>query len=133
MGGAERIIGIFADTLSSVASNSLFPLTYSLEDRRKAAQFMSEKSNVVIGILVSKSLQTRQTRKNSQLLHQTVVTLDNLIKYKMLPLDNQILGNSAIDILSPDFVVEVGNLKVQLDTLVQTSYSLIAKIKTNLT
>ena len=129
LSGAEKMIGIFSDTLVSVTMDSPLPMTYNLDERRKAAQFMSEKTNIVLGILNSKSLQTWQTRKLAQQLNMTIVTLDNVIKYQMLPLDFQILDNSTNGTLSPDFVTIVVGLKIQLDTLMQSAHSLTAKIK----
>ena len=129
LSGAEKMIGMFSDTLVSVNMNSQLPMTYNLDERRKANQFMSEKTNIVLGILNSKSLQTWQTRKLAQELNKTIVTLDNAIKYHMLPLDFQILENSTNGTLSPDFVNTVLNLKIKLDILMQSAHSLTAKIK----
>ena len=47
LSGAERVIGILGDTLSAVALSQPMPITYNLEERRKVAQFMGEKTNVV--------------------------------------------------------------------------------------
>jgi hypothetical protein len=133
LSGAEKMIGIFSDTLVSVTMNSSLSVTYSLDERRKAAQFMSEKTNIVLGILNSKSLQIWQTRKTAKQLHETIIALDALIKYQLLPLDMQISGTPTNDILSPGLVAKVSNLKTQLDVLLQSAHSLTAKIKLSLT
>lgn len=131
--GAERMIGVLGDTLSSVVLNSPVPVTYSLDERRKVAQFMGEKTNLVLGILQSKSLKTRRTNKLARQLSETIAKLDGLIKFQLLPLDNDILDRARIGALTPDYITHIGKLKLQLDSLVQTAHSLIAKMKTSLT
>lgn len=66
--GTERMIAILGDTLTSVMLNTPLPAMYDLEERRKAAQFMSERRNVVFGILQSKALQTGRVKKQSNWL-----------------------------------------------------------------
>ncbi len=132
--GVERMTGIFWDTLSSVLQDSPVPLMYSLEERRKAAQFMSEKTNMAMGILQSKSLQTKQTKETALRLSTTIQEIDKLVRYQLLPCDNEILERSqGGKELSLDFRKQVVPLKLQLDSLIQTAYSLISQIKTALT
>lgn len=131
--GAERMIGIAEDTLSSVILNSPTPVTYDFDERRKAAQFMTEKTNKVLGILKSKSLQTKRTKKLAKQLSETVVVIDDLIRLQLLPRDNEILDRARAGALSQEFMAQIATLKLNLDLLVRTAYSLIAQIKTALT
>ena len=61
------------------------------------------------------------------------MTLDGLVKYYLLPLDDEILVRARNNNLTTDFIQHVGSIKLQLDALLQSSYSLIAQIKTVLT
>jgi dsDNA-binding SOS-regulon protein len=131
--GAEKMIGILGDTLSSVLQNAPSPLMYDYEERKKAAQFMSEKTNVVMGILQSKSLQIGQTIKLAAQLLNTIMKINELILFQLLPQENEILECSQQNILSQDFITEIATLKLHLDSLIRESYSFIAQIKTALT
>jgi hypothetical protein len=133
LAGAERLIGMFYDTLVSINANSQFPKMYSFEERIKANQFISEKTNIMLGILESESLKTRQTQKLVSQLHKTIVKLDGLIKYQLLPLESQVADTPLNSMLSPEFADKVMVLKIELDTLMQSAHSLIAKIKVKLT
>ncbi len=130
--GAEKFIGIFGDTLSSVLIGSPLPITYNLEERRKASQFMIEKSNLVFGVLQSESLKTWQTRKSAKELSETITLIDAVIKTRLLPMDLEINERAKVNALTQEFMLEFGQVKLGLDSLVQKAHSLIAKIKTSL-
>jgi hypothetical protein len=130
--GAEKFIGIFGDTLTSTLVGSKLPITYSLEERRKVSQFMIEKSNLVFGILASESLRTWKTRKSAKELSETIKLIDIIIKTQLLPMDNEIPNRAQANQLTPEFMVQFGQVKLGLDSLVQKTHSLIAKIKTSL-
>lgn len=127
LSGAEKMQGILGDTVSSVALNSSGPTMYNLEDRRKAAQFMVEQTNIVMGIIQSNSLQTKSTKKLWGELSEIIIELDGLVKYKLTALDNEALERRSI---SPEFIARIGTLKQILDAKTQKAYSLIAQIKT---
>jgi hypothetical protein len=130
--GAEKLIGIFGDTLTSTLVGSQLPITYNLEERRKVAQFMTEKSNLMFGVLASESLKTWKTRKFFKELNETIKLIDLKIKTQLLPMDNEILDRAKVNKLTPEFLMQFGQVKLGLDGLVQKSYSLISKIKTTL-
>ena len=130
--GVEKMNGIFGDTLSSIVLNSPFPITYNYDERRKAAQFMSEKTNRVLGILQSKSLQTSKTIGLAKQLSETINDLNNLLIFKLLPKDNEILDRGYGRDLSPDFVAQITALKQEIDSEVKNAYSLVAQMKTSL-
>ena len=132
LSGAEKFIGIFGDTLSSVLIGSPAPLTYNLEERRKASQFMIEKSNLAFGILHSESLKTWQTRRSTKELSETITLIDAVIKTRLLPMDSEITERAKVNALTQEFMLEFGQVKLGLDGLVQKAHSLIAKIKTSL-
>ena len=131
--GAEKIIQMVSDTLVTVSANSPLPLSYGLDERFKAAQFMSEKTNRVLGILKSNSLKTRQTAQLANRLTNSIVSLDNQVKYALLPLDKEILDRSASGALTRDFIISAASLKLTLESQVQEAHALIAQIKTALT
>ncbi len=131
--GAEKLIGIFSDTLTSTLVGSQSPITYNLEERRKVAQFMTEKSNLMFGVLASDSLRTWKTRKFVKELSETIKLIDIIIKTQLLPMDNEILVRAEVNKLTPEFMAQFGQVKLRLDSLVQKTHSLIAKIKTSLT
>lgn len=131
--GAEKMVGILGDTLSSITINSPVPVNYDFDERRKAANFMTEKTNIVVGILASESLSTRKTKNLSKKLSSNILLLDNLVKRELLPAEMEILDRSARGTLNRDFVIEVGELKLQIDSLLRNSYSLIAQLKTAFT
>jgi hypothetical protein len=128
--GAEKLIGIFGDTLSSTLAGSQSPITYSLDERRKVAQFMIEKSNLMFGVLASDSLKTWKTRKSARELTETIKLIDIIIKTQLLPMDNEIPGRAKTKELTPEFMMQFAQVKLGLDGLVQKTHSLIATIKT---
>mgnify|MGYP001591673011 FL=1 len=130
--GAEKFNGILGDTLSSVVNDLPLPTIYSLEERRKTSQFMIEKSNIAFGILQSNSLKTWQTRKLSKELTETIKLIDGIIKTRLLPIENEMLERSRAGMLTQEFMIQVGQVKLGLDGLVQKAHSLISKIKTSL-
>jgi hypothetical protein len=130
--GAEKFIGIFGDTLSSVLIGSSTPLTYNLEERRKASQFMIEKSNLAFGVLQSRKLETWQTRSSAKELSETINLIDAVIKTRLLPMDSEITERAKVKALTQEFMLEFGQVKLGLDGLVQKAHSLIAKIKSSL-
>jgi hypothetical protein len=133
LAGAEKISGILGDTLSAVVVGLPLPINYNLEERRLALRFMAENTNSVLGILASKSLQSGRAKGLAKKLTDTILALDNLIKYRLLPLDSEILDRARAENLTPDFVQHVLNTKLKVDALLQNSYSFIAQIKTALT
>jgi hypothetical protein len=130
--GAEKFNGILGDTLSTVLNGMPLPTIYSLEERRKTSQFMIEKSNIAFGVLQSNSLRIWQTRKLSKELTETIRLIDEIIKTRLLPMENEILERSRAGMLTPEFMTQVGQVKLKLDGLVQKAHSLISKIKTSL-
>jgi hypothetical protein len=132
LSGAEKFNGILGDTLSSVVNNMPLPTIYSLEERRKTSQFMIEKSNMAFGVLQSDSLRTWQTRKLAKELTETIQLIDGVIKTRLLPMDNEILERSRAGMLTQEFIMQIGQVKLGLDGLVQKAHSLISKIKTSL-
>jgi len=131
--GVERFNGIVDDTLVSVSTGFAAPQTYDFEERRKSAQFMIENTNQVLGILNSGSLSTGSTRGIAEQLATLILELDRQVKHELLPLDGEILDRSAQKQLSHEFVLRVGNLKTAIDSKVQRSYELLARVKTALT
>lgn len=117
LSGAEKFIGIFGDTLTSAQIGSPLPLTYNLEERRKAAQFMTEKTNLVFGILYSESLKTWQTRKFSKELGETINSINGVIRTRLLPMDNEIMQRAKVNALNQEFILEFGKVKLGLTDL----------------
>ena len=132
LSGAERVIGILGDTLSAVALSQPMPITYNLEERRKVAQFMGEKTNVVFGILKSDSLATPGTRKLVQQLAQELRQLDDAIKHDLLPLDDALFDVPVGQSIPSDLLRKVAQTKESVESYIQSAYSLIAQIKTEL-
>jgi hypothetical protein len=108
-------------------------LSYGLDERFQAAQFMNEKTNRVLGILKSDSLKTRQTARLANRLTNNIISLDNQVKYALLPLDKEILAHSAGGVLTRDFIISAVSLKLTLESQIQEAHALIAQIKTALT
>jgi hypothetical protein len=131
--GVERMVGILSDTLASVALNSPLPVSYNLDERRKASNFMAEKTNEIFGIIASESLQIRETKRLSKELGDVIRSLDSLIKFELLPRESNVVDRSNNGTLTNEYMLEVVRLKVQLDALLQKAYSLAAQIKTSLT
>jgi len=130
--GAEKIIQMVADTMTTISQNSPLPLSYSMEERRKAGQFISEKTNRMFGILQSNSLRTFGTAKHVAKLTNRINSLDQMKKYQLLPLDNNILDAAADGKLTQETIVTTLALYQQLQTQMQEAHSLLAKIKTSL-
>jgi hypothetical protein len=93
---------------------------------------MIEKSNIVYGVLQSNSLRTWQTRKSAKELTETIKLLDGIIKTRLLPMENEIHERSREGILTPEFITQVGQMKLEIDSLVQKTHSLNFKIKKSL-
>jgi hypothetical protein len=108
-------------------------VSYNLDERRKASNFMSEKTNEVLGIIASNSLQIRKTRRLAKDLSEVIKLLDNLIKFELLPRESEIVGRSNNGTLTNGYILEAGQLKLKIDSLLQRAYSLMAQIKTSLT
>lgn len=130
--GAEKFNGILGDTLSTVLNDLPLPTIYNLEERRMVSQFMIEKSNIAFGVLQSNSLKMWQTRKLAKELSETIKSIDEIIKTRLLPMENEILERSKAGMLTLEFMTQVGQVKLGLDGLVQKAHSLISKIKTSL-
>src|SRR5450759_2500483 len=64
--GAEKIVGIFSDTLASIRLNMRQPVSYNFDERRKASNFMAETNNEVFGIIESRSLHIRKTKRSAK-------------------------------------------------------------------
>ena len=131
--GAEKMIGIFYDTIVTLSQGLPLPMTYNLEERRIATKFMIENTNKTLGVLDSKELQTRNTKVLSVQLSNILKDLDNRVKYELLPEDNKLVEFTNRQQLNEEFIKEALNLRQQLDRNIQAAYSIIAKIKTKLT
>ena len=131
--GADKIMNMMGDTLVAVGAGLASPVTYNREERRKAAQFMIENTNPVLGILASKSLQFGRAKKLAKELTGTIIVLDEFIKTQLLPLDNEISGRIRPENLTPDLLQRVYNIKTQGDALIRNVHSLIARVKVALT
>jgi len=92
--GAEKMVGILGDTASAIALNLPTPVNYNLDERRKASTFMSENTNAVLGILDSKSLQTRSTKRLTNELEMVISRLDQAIKFQLLPMESEIISRA---------------------------------------
>jgi hypothetical protein len=132
LGGVEKSTGVLVDTLSSAAPGGGGPGTRDLDARRKAAQSMVAHTNEVIGILDSGSLMTRRTKARVTDLRRLVVELDSQVKYRLLPLHQEILDRASKGQLTQAFVSEVGQFKHGMDKKVQAAYSDISAIRTAL-
>lgn len=131
--GAEKMLGIFSDTLVSITLNMSLPVSYNFDERRRASNFMAEKTNEVLGIIASNTLQTRKTKRLAKELSEIVKLIDNLVKFELLPRESDIVDRSNNGTLTNDYMFDAGRLKLQLDSLLQKAYSLAARIKTSLT
>jgi len=131
--GTEKMVGILSDTMSSITLNAPLPVHYGFDERRKASNFMSEKTNEVMGIIASGSLKTRKTRRLAKDLSQVISTLDKLLKYELLPRESEIIGRLNAGVLTENYLLETGQIKLQIDSLLQKAYSLLSQIKTSLT
>ena len=129
--GAEKMVGILGDTMTSVTLNVPTPINYSFDERRKASNFMAEKTNEVFGIVASDSLQTGRTKRLAQELATTLKGLDTIIKFQLLPREIELVDRSNKRSLTQDFMMECGTIKLQADALLQKSYSLIAQIRSS--
>ena len=131
--GVEKMIGIFSDTLVSITLNMPLPVSYNFDERRRASNFMAEKTNEVLGIIASNTLQIRKTKRLAKELSEVVGLIDKLVKFEVLPREMDIVGRSKNRTLTDDHMFDAGRLKLQLDSLLQRAYSLVAQIKTSLT
>jgi len=131
--GVERMVGIFSDTLASITLNSRQPISYNFDERRKASNFMAEKTNEIFGIIASRSLQIRKTKRLAKELSDVIRSLDRLIKFELLPRESDIVDRSNNGTLTIDIMLDAGRIKLQIDALLQGAHSLVAQIKTALT
>ena len=69
--GAEKMVGIFSDTISAITLNLRLPVNYDFDERRKASNFMAEKTNEALGIITSGSFQTGKTKQLAKELRET--------------------------------------------------------------
>ena len=66
-------------------------------------------------------------------MSEVITTLDRLIKFELLPKESEIVSRSNDGILTNGHLLEAGNLKLHIDSLLQRAYSLESQIKTALT
>ncbi len=132
LGGVEKFIAVLGDTLNSVAIGSPDPLIYDLEERGELASFMSENTNEILGIVESDALITERDKESGLELSELVKEIDQLVKYRLLPLDHEILDRARLGNLSEAFVREVGEFKLTLESKVRRANSLLANIRTSL-
>ncbi|GEM_PF-3343823 len=130
--GAEKVVGILSDTMSSISLNLPAPVNYSFDDRRKASNFMAEKTNEVFGIVASDSLQTGRTKRLARELATTLKELDSFIKFQILPRESEVVDRANKSTLTQDFMLECGEIKKLADKLLRKSYSIIAQIRNSL-
>jgi hypothetical protein len=130
--GAEKKVSILGDTMSAIALSAPLPDNYSFDERRKASNFMSEKTNEVLGIIASDSLNTRKTKHLAKNLNRVINDLDETLKFKLLPRESMIIELSNAGRLTEKYMLETAQLKMDFDSFLQEAYSLIAKIKTSL-
>jgi len=130
--GAEKMVGILGDTMASVTLNVPVPVNYSFDERRKASNFMAEKTNEVLGIVASDSLKTGKTKQLAQELSAALKALDSLIKFQLMTRESELVDRSNKRTLDQNFLLECGTVKLQGDALLQKSYALIAQIRTAL-
>ena len=128
--GAEKIIGIFSDTISTVIHDLPSPINYDFVERKRAFNYMAEKTNEVLGIISSNCLQTTKSKKFAEELSDVIITLDRVIKNDVLQKESEIVFRSTNGTLSNSYLHEAGHLKLQVDSLLQKAYSLEAQIKT---
>ena len=131
--GMERMIGIFSHTVSALAQKLPMPIGYDFAERKKAFDFMAERTNEVLGIIASDSLQTKRSKQLAKELSKVITELNNLIRYELLPKENELVTRSNNGTLANAHMLEAGHLKLHLDSLLQKAYSLEARIKTVLT
>jgi hypothetical protein len=129
LSGAGKLVRILGETVNAVVLDQAFPSGGDADERRRAANFMSENSNLVIGILDSKSLQTPRTRKLAAELEISILTIEQAVKYQLLPVESEIVGKPG---LSQEALRQAGELKLKLENELQNAYKLIANIKTSL-
>ncbi len=127
--GAEKLVRILGERVNAVVLDPAASSGGDAEERRAAANFMSENTNIVIGILDSKSLQTTRTRKLAAELEISILTIEQAVKYQLLPIESEIVGKSG---LSQETLRQVGELKLKMENELQNAYKLIANIKTSL-
>jgi hypothetical protein len=129
---AEKLKNMFGDTYNSIMIGAPIPLTYSLEDRRKSAQFMAESKNRIIGILSSKVLHTKSTKLLVEQLETKIIEIDKRLNQELLPMDLKLTEAENKEQALASFVVEGCDLMLILDKLIQDAYSLSTQIKINL-
>jgi hypothetical protein len=132
LGGIDKFISVLGDTLTSVAIGSATPLIYDLEERGELAKFMSENSNAVLGIVDSDALMTKNDQESGLELAKVIKDIDDLVKYRLLPLDHEILDRASQGPLPESFAKEVGEFKLQLERKVRRAHSLLASIKSSI-
>jgi len=130
--GVEKMVGIFSDTASTIAQNLPMPTSYDFSERKKAFNFMAEKTNEILGIIASNSLYTRKSKRLAKELGTVITELDKLIKFELLPRESELVGRSNNGTLTNAYMLEAGHLKVHIDSLLQKAYSIEAQIKTAL-
>jgi hypothetical protein len=131
--GFEKLVGIFSDTISSIALNMPLPMNYDFNERKNVFNFMSEKTNEVLGIIASNSLVSKKSKKLAEELSEVIIALDKLAKLELLPKENELVFRSNEHTLTNHHLREAGNLKLTIDALLQTAYKLVSQIKTVLT
>ncbi len=131
--GAEKIVGMFSDTINSVLHDLPTPANYDFNERKAAFNFMSERTNEILGIIQSNSLSIKSTKLLAQELSLLINSIDKLIKFELLPMENEILVRSMNDALDINYVKKVSEEKLKVDSQLQKAYSLISQIKTTLT
>ncbi len=127
--GAGKLVRLLGDRINAVVPDPASPSGGDADEWRAAANFVSENTNVVIGILDSKSLQTPRTRKLAAELELSILTIEQAVKYQLLPVESDFAGKSG---LALETLRQAGELKLKLENELQNAYKLIATLKTSL-
>jgi hypothetical protein len=130
LNGAERMNGMLSDTVSAISAGLPIPVIYNFEERRTIQQKMSEGTNNVLGILVSKGLYTINNKKQINTLTENIGQISQILQRELLPLEDEVsaLGNSGI--INEEIRKRIESVNGRLNLLLFASHSLIAKIKT---
>lgn len=129
----EKMVGFMGDTVSSIVYGFPVPVNYNFDERKETSNYLAENSNEVFGILQSKTLQTKQTKKLAEDLNKEIIAIDNIVKKQIMPLENHLLEQANKRGLRQEEIEAVAKAKMEIDMLLKNSYAIISKIKTGMT
>jgi hypothetical protein len=127
---ASHLVGIVGDDLSAVTEGLPLPLGFDPQDRQRTAKALGERKDKILGILKSKALSTRGTKRLSNRLQALVIALNQTIERDYLQIHVDLLDKmNAKKDLRPAITALLATTYT-INSIIQEIHSCLSTLKT---